>query len=115
MATQIKTHFGYSGPCGNSKWRRPKLVTIYLMRLGDSDIYKIGYTSNTPEERIRVIRHYFPEIKLIDYALCEFRIEKELHERFNDKRVDNGYREFFLLTQQEVSYVINLFNSLRNG
>jgi Meiotically Up-regulated Gene 113 (MUG113) protein len=115
MARQIKNYCNYSGPCGNSRWRRPKNVTIYLMRVGESDIYKIGYTSNTPEERIRVIRYYFPEIKLIDYVLYDFSIEKQLHNKFSNNRVNNGYKEFFLLTHQDISYVTELFNTLRNG
>lgn len=114
MARPIK-NLDYSGRCGNTRWRRPKVVTIYLMQVGETDVYKIGYTSNTPEDRIRVIRHYVPEIKLIDHVLCDFSVEKQLHDKFRDNRVDNGYREYFLLTQQDISYVIELFNTLRNG
>lgn len=115
MARPVKNYCDYKGPCGNSKWRRPDQVTIYLMNLEGSNTYKIGYTSNTPEQRMSVIRFYFPNIKLIDHVLCDFSIEKHLYEMFRLKKVDNGYREFFALSNEDVSYVLELFKSLRNG
>jgi hypothetical protein len=98
-------------------WRRPKLVNIYLMWVGNSSIYKIGYTSNHPNERIRVIRFHVLEIKLIDYVLTEYEYEKKLHIKFADQQVKNkeGYREYFILSKYDIEFIINLFNTLKNG
>lgn len=99
--------------CGNSRWRRPLLVNIYLMQVGDSDIFKIGYTSNTPNDRIRVIRYYVPNIKLIDYVFCEFIVEKELHTLFNHKRVDfYGFTEYFKLNKRDLSKIKSIFKKV---
>lgn len=102
--------------CGNSKWRRPKLINLYLMQLGNSNIYKIGYTSNNPTERIKVIRYYVPEIKLIDFVLCEFRYEKELHNFFVHKKVIincNGGKEFFKLNKSNLKYIQSFFTKIK--
>ena len=103
--------------CGNSRWRRPKLVNIYLLQVGDSNIYKIGYTSNSVKERLRTVRYYIKDIKLISYVFCKFELEKILHTKFKDKNNKNnfGYTEYFELNNEDVDYVINIFNEIRNG
>lgn len=104
--------------CGNSRWRRPKKINLYLMQVGNTNVFKIGYTSNHPNERIRNIRYYVPEIKLIDFVYCEFEYEKQLHCFFNHKKhpfVGVGNTEYFKLNKKDIKYIFQLFNKLKNA
>ena len=105
-----------SEDCEKNLWRKPeKIVNIYLMQVGESDIYKIGYCTITPKERMRAIKHYVPNIKIIDYVLCEFKHEKELHKLFKDKNIEyNGFTEYFKLSQEDVEYMMIFFKQNRN-
>lgn len=96
------------------QWRRPKIVNIYLMQVGQTSIYKIGYTTQEPATRLAHIRFYVPDIHLIDFAPCPFIFEKLFHNRYQSKKVDNGYTEYFALTPEDVSFVRYFLQRMKN-
>lgn len=97
-------------------WRTAdQIVNIYLMRVGDTDIYKIGYSSNPVKERLKTIRYYVPEIKLIDFVACEFKNENFLHGLFKHKNIEyKGFTEYFKFDHEDVGCIINYFEDKRN-
>ena len=81
---------------------------VYLIRLGDTDIYKIGFSKN-PKNRIKYLQTANPyTLTLVDSYACKRAIvvEGTLHRRFNGMKVDenetklNG--EFFRLDNDTV-------------
>lgn len=104
--------------CGNSKWRRPQIVNIYLLQVGNSCVFKIGYTSNKVEERLRVIKYYIPDISLIDWVRCDFKYEKYLHELFEKHRIGDfrgGFREYFAFDRLQVNEIEKFFKEIKDG
>lgn len=99
--------------CGNSEWRRPKYVNIYLMNVVGSDIYKIGYTTMNPEKRKYVVKYFVGDVKVIDYVYCDFKYEAFFHEKFKSQKIDNGFREYFKLSEIDVNYVLSTFNKIK--
>lgn len=100
--------FGY-------RYRRPAFVTIYLIRIANSNSYKIGYTAQHIKDRMRVIKFYHGELELIDMVESSFSLESRLHDKFKEKKINNGYREWFNLNNDDVEFIKNLFTSIRNG
>tara|TARA_R100001443_G_C3346976_1_gene175855 strand:+ start:889 stop:1350 length:462 start_codon:yes stop_codon:yes gene_type:complete len=74
-------------------------------------IFKIGYTSNTPEERARQLSNA-TGVALpyeVEYAYScwnGLELEKDVHERLNEYRLSRQ-REFFQVDLEEVKEVIN--------
>lgn len=100
------------------QWRRPKLVTVYLVKHLHSKSYKIGYTSRDIKDRLGAIKNLVGQIILIGCTTCEFKYEPLLHERFKNKRVDIfGYTEYFSLSKSDVNFVLSLFKIInkQNG
>lgn len=111
MPVSVKNNcdvFGY-------RYRRPAIVTIYLIKICGTRTYKIGYTSQHIKDRMRLLKFQHGNIELIDTVESGFSLEKRLHEKFESQKVNNGYREFFTLSEEDVNFVINLFTSIRNG
>jgi hypothetical protein len=82
------------------------------MQIGETEYFKIGYTSQTVQERMRGVKYYFSDIRIIDFSYCEFKYEKCLHEKFSHRQVTlNGFHEFFKLSEDEVQEVISFFHS----
>ena len=81
---------------------------VYLIRLGDTDVYKIGFSKN-PKTRIKYLQTANPyTLTLVDSYLCSRAsiVEGTLHRRYNGMKVDeneiklNG--EFFRLDNDTV-------------
>lgn len=99
------------------RWKRPKIVLLYLLKIVGTEIYKIGYTTREISERIRHIRFYVGEVNVVETCLCEFETEKFLHDVFYDKIINhpNGYKEYFKLTQDDVNDVLSFFKSKKQS
>ncbi len=92
------------------RYRIPEIVNIYLMRVGETDIYKIGHTSKDIRERIRHIRFYIPNISLIDCKKTKVVYEKLFHNLFENKRINyNGFTEYFILNDTDLRILDNFF------
>jgi hypothetical protein len=81
---------------------------VYLIKLGDTDIYKIGFSKN-PKNRIKHLQTANPyELSLTDSYLCKraSTIEGILHRRFNSMKIDENEiklsGEFFKLDNNTV-------------
>ena len=74
-------------------------------------LFKIGYTSNTPEERARQLSNA-TGVALpyeVEYAYScwnGLELEKDIHERLSEYRLSNQ-REFFQVDLEEAKEVIN--------
>jgi len=75
---------------------------IYLIRSGDTNAYKIGYTASHPVNRVRELQTgSHDELSLIATIEGDRDKEKEIHCKYNSKRIrSNG--EWFSLEIQEV-------------
>ena len=74
-------------------------------------ILKIGYTSNTPEERARQLSNAtgvaLPYVVEYAYSCWNgLELEKDIHERLNEYRLTKQ-REFFQVDLDEVKEIIN--------
>jgi hypothetical protein len=99
----------------NHRWRRPAIVKIYLMQIGETDIYKIGYTSRDIKLRLNHLKFYISDIKLIDFVETDFSIEKHFHDVFKWKNIKIGsFNEFFKLDTKDLDYVYKIFNYIKN-
>ena len=82
---------------------------VYVFRLVGTGFYKIGMTKNESiKNRLQSIKTYSPfEVEVITVIKTKnaFLLEKQIHEKFNSKRM-NG--EFFELTKSDVIYLKNL-------
>lgn len=96
------------------RWRRPEQVSIYLAQIRGTDIFKIGYTSQPVESRIRAIRFYMSDIVLIDSVIADFKYEKHFHDLFKEKNVDVlGRKEYFRLNEEDLSIINVFFNQYK--
>lgn len=76
-----------------------KMTHIYLMKNERNGLVKIG-KSISPKFRERTLQSQEPEISMIFVScLCEEIIEKDLHEKFSEKRVRG---EWFNLTDDDI-------------
>ena len=86
----------------------PHYGFVYVIKLGDTGYYKIG-RSNNPDRRIwkeiTPILPIEPEIICIVETRDMIKLEKELHERYSDKRA-NG--EWFLLDDEDIEQIRGL-------
>jgi hypothetical protein len=74
---------------------------VYLMVNNDSGYIKIG-TSINPRYRERTLHSQEPKIFIIAQWQCNKQIEKELHEKFKEKRVRG---EWFNLKFKDLKYI----------
>ena len=112
----MRIYKNYRGDVVRERYKIPSLVTVYLMQVGYSDIYKIGHTSKDVSERVGSIRFYVKNIKLIIQTYCSVIVERELHKFFKEKNVHfNGFREYFKLTDFEVNFIIKYFKEVNHG
>lgn len=72
---------------------------VYILK-ADFGVYKIGRTKDL-ERRLRDFRIFPKEFELVHSIACEdeVKVEKELHERYKDKKVRN---EWFELTDSDI-------------
>lgn len=84
---------------------------VYLIRLGDSNICKIGYTnkSKTPQGRIKELQTGCPfELHIISsfFSAYSREIEKILHRQYAFKKIDENYNtlkgEWFELSNEDI-------------
>jgi hypothetical protein len=81
---------------------------VYLIRLGDTDVYKIGFSKN-PKNRIKYLQTANPyKLTLVDSYLCSRAslVEGTMHRRYNSMKVDENEikltGEFFRLDNDTV-------------
>jgi DNA-binding Lrp family transcriptional regulator len=73
----------------------------YVMKDEYTALYKIG-RSNNPDFREKTLLSQCPNIKLLFSFLSSYAIEKELHEKFKNKR-QRG--EWFMLDNNDLDYI----------
>lgn len=94
--------------------RKVKEGYIYLIRMHDSNYYKIGVSTN-PEKRLKAIDSYLPmgiEILALNKVLNPFRLESEVIEMYKPQLIKNEW--FILNTGQAKDIMINLHNAQVN-
>lgn len=88
----------------NNNFDTPQLVDkeyVYLMLNDDTSLIKIG-TSKKPGYREKTLHSQEPNIHIIALWCCSKAIEKELHKKFDKKRVRG---EWFRLTFSELKEI----------
>lgn len=81
---------------------------VYLIA-GPPDLFKIGWTSGAPEERLKALRTGTPyPLSLLDSTVGGPRYEAELHRRYADVRV---HGEWFALTANHLAELKEEFDS----
>lgn len=85
-------------------------TVVYVMKSDTSGHFKIGH-SRDPEQRLKTLRRYVPDLKIIDMVRTAKVWEIELHRRFNSVRV---YGEWFALSQAQLDQISELFRRKRN-
>ena len=89
---------------------------IYIMKDGDTNNYKIGMTTHTPQKRLKELNsdtsRYTP-LTLVGYTVVENheQVEKRLHKDLADYRI-NPNREFFTLEATQLNWVISELQAL---
>jgi hypothetical protein len=97
--------------------KNPNAGFVYIVRglNGPEEYFKIGRTVN-PDSRLKTFKNKFPFT--VEYALVirsdnYKKLEKDLHYRFKDKRVEG---EWFRLTYQDMHQLYNeYYSQLWNG
>ncbi len=87
----------------NLRVKRKKDVFVYLMQDEHTGLYKIGKSSNL-NYRERTLAAQIPKIKMIHSFLEGENNEKQLHKKYQNKRIRG---EWFNLTQEDVQDIIN--------
>lgn len=88
---------------------KPKALRgyVYLLKMVNGEYYKIGRTKNY-QNRLETfgVKLPFPvEYEYILQAKDMYQLERELHQRFADKRVGG---EWFALSQADIDYIKSL-------
>jgi len=100
----------------NERLKRPKFVTLYLMNVLGSDIYKIGYTTNAMDNRKAGVKCEAGPVEVIGTSYCDLKHEGILHKNFKSKNVSDGiyrmHKEYFRLCDSDVSFVLNYFEKV---
>ena len=87
--------------------------------MSDGRNYKIGYTDRTPQERVRELMansstYYEITIEAYTEVLRGRDLEKFLHDKYSDKRIDRN-REWFSLNDNDVATIHNIFKEKAIG
>lgn len=87
---------------------------IYILRMGETDYYKIGHTTSDMETRISALQtgNPFPLIIREIFDGCSPYLEKELHRKLSFFTVTGGGSEWFLFPQKYMNEVMNRIFSL---
>lgn len=88
-------------------------MSLYLMNVVGTDIYKIGYTTMHPKKRSYGVKYFVGEVKLIDYVFTDRKYESILHKYFKLQKVENGFREYFKLSFSDVNFVLDFFKKIK--
>lgn len=83
---------------------------VYVVKMNGTDFYKIGYTNNDLDGRLKAFSTYFPlgcTVEAIIESAKPLSLERDLHEKFKVKRVSDN-REFFLLIKEDIDYLKSL-------
>ena len=78
-------------------------TNVYIMIDHNTKYCKIGRSDN-PLKREKTLQSEKPTIELIYKFECEYGIEKELHNKFNDKKIRG---EWFNLDNNDIEYIKN--------
>lgn len=92
-----------------AKEKESKIGTeyVYIIRMGDTEFYKIGY-SNNPDSRLITLQNANPytlEFVLKKRTVYAKKLETLLHQTYKDKQVKN---EWFKFTEKEIEEIQNL-------
>lgn len=88
----------------NNSIKIKKYITnVYIMIDHNTKYYKIG-RSDAPLKREKTLQSEKPTIELIYKFECEYGIEKELHNKFIDKKIRG---EWFNLDNNDIAYIQN--------
>lgn len=98
--------------CQQKKQPKPcKRGYVYLMRDSNLNCYKIGFSSN-PSYREQTLQAQKPTIELLYTWKGSLQDEKQLHARFNDKRIRG---EWFDLQATDIEEIRSIFESEANN
>lgn len=82
--------------------KKEKIKTyVYIMIDHNTKYYKIG-RSDSPLKREKTLQSEKPTIELIYKFKCEYGIEKELHNKFNNKKIRG---EWFNLDDNDIDFI----------
>lgn len=93
--------------------KRQHKAHVYLINILDTNNYKIGISKNV-KGRLSTLQNSNPvDMHIVSTCLSRWarRLEKELHQVFLEKRIRG---EWFNLSENDVKYIINLFDK-ENG
>lgn len=97
---------------GSRNKKRPQLVTLYLMSVVGSDVYKIGYTTDINMRKYG-IKSEVGSVKILATTYCDLKHEGILHANFDHKRASDGiyarHREYFRLSESDITSVLDYF------
>lgn len=108
MMSQKKKHlyllyrifYGFDIDYPSCRLRKGRRLT-YLMKDTNTGCTKIGKSAD-PRFRESTLQSEKPTIEL--YKVCAFNVEKELHNKYKDKRVRG---EWFRLSENEISEIVD--------
>lgn len=90
-----------------------KLSKIYILQVGD--FFKIGYTANSVEQRVKQLQTGSPDkitIKYVFESNHKMKVERSLHRLFSHKRLSG---EFFDLSNEDLNKIPALCNSIEKA
>ncbi len=83
--------------------------------MGDSKLYKIGFTKRNVEDRIREFKTGNCLDLVVEFVIRSkwgTKIEKKLHKLFIDKRISG---EWFSLSEEDIINLINISQTLHDN
>lgn len=94
----------------------PELVNLYLVKIGDTVIYKIGFSTNHPNTRLRDIRKQScNDVTLIHHIVCEQKYEKILHSLLHKRFIKfDNHREYFYILNYELESILTIFKIIEH-
>lgn len=90
-----------------------KLSKIYILQVGD--FFKIGYTTNSVEKRVKQLQTGSPDkitIKYIFESNYKMSVERSLHRLFSHKRISG---EFFDLSVDDLNKIPTLCSTIEKA
>jgi hypothetical protein len=103
---------GFSRSSNKEEKRLPIKGTIYILKCNRTNLYKIGLTSRSVFDRLRVLKTANPDIIMYNYyeKIEDIYLEEKLmHKKFNKKRIDG---EWFDLNKKDLKYLDSYLKSV---
>jgi hypothetical protein len=92
--------------------RLPVKGTIYILKCNRTNLYKIGLTSRSVFDRLKVLKTANPDIVMYNYYenIKDIYLEEKLmHKKFNKKRIDG---EWFDLNKKDLKHLDSYLKSV---